>query len=1157
MPKVIYDQVKFTGGELSPLVDARVDLPIYEDAGRQVHNLIVQKSGGATRRPGTQLVASTKMTGQYPGSSQINCACARTFQFSPLTGLVFEFGNGYVRFYQGGTNPTQVNVTSATRWVPGQFYPAGSYMGWRLRLPFDTIFYSTGNVAPSALNPFLDPTNWIQQSILEQPTPYQATYYPQNTPVYNIVAGGTYSIAYVGNTDFTTLGAASNLVGTVFVSTVGLPGTPVTSGTGIVNGVPVTWAPGTFYFSGNFVNVAGVQYRAVANNTSAAVFTTDLAVGYWEALTAPTTPHTTDVFQVVVCQINDVVYLAHPFYPPWKLTSFSTTDWTSANVHFLTPPLLDQNATDTAISASALTGFVNLTVTAPAWVPSNYYNIGNSVEVTTTAGAFVAGSIYVIASIGSTDYTLIGATSNTLGLQFTATGAGAGTGTAYAIYNCVLANVSGGTFVADYLLGYWVDSIVFNQLHAGSTWQLAYLNNSAYMELDGTTATGFTTGTSTGFKAGTGDGASWASISPTPYHSGWMQSLGDWELHTYGVWIADIAIQQSLDGGITWNTVRTVSGRADRNVDITGTAVQLSFYRIVLSSPSGLSLTPTTPGATVPRAVFQNVNSFLYGLVLISGVQNAYQATATVKTQLYATTPTQYWNEGAWSNYRGFPQAVTTFQQRMVYGGTGFQPQRVWGTVTNDLENFALGAQDLATDSYVFDIAATARGPIQWLKAQTDLFVGFSGAEWVVNSGQGTGGSQSITPTQINATEHSTWGSATGIPATVVGDACFYVQRQGRTFRQMLFSVYTNKYMSQDLAAWSDHLFSLGIIQMAYQPQFENNGLLWAVTGAGTLCALTYEMEQGVFAWSRHTTGDVTTVSTTTVTAGSFVAGTTYVIATPGTTNFIALGAVTNTAGAMFTANGPGTGTGTAHVTTVPDAGFESVTVLDGQGINDDEVWAISNRILSNGTIQRFMERLYPINWQFSTGATNASSGRYAYYVDCGVQTVNPITNVISINGLLEGRAVSVTVNGQSVAGLSILGGLVTIPGYVPAYGDVVNVGLPVGYHLQPMRLDKDVRVGNTQGLTKILSDVYIRLNNSLGGYISNGTLLVPINYTTMTQTAFTPNALFTGQVRVQPFSSYSDDPPYILTNVTPSGADALPMSCLAFICKYDLSGTP
>jgi len=47
-----------------------------------------------------------------------------------------------------------------------------------------------------------------------------------------------------------------------------------------------------------------------------------------------------------------------------------------------------------------------------------------------TAGSFVTGQQYTIRSVGTTDYTLIGAVANTVGVLFTATGAGSGTGVA-------------------------------------------------------------------------------------------------------------------------------------------------------------------------------------------------------------------------------------------------------------------------------------------------------------------------------------------------------------------------------------------------------------------------------------------------------------------------------------------------------------------------------------------------------------------------------------------------------------------------------------------------------------------------------------------------------------------------------------------------------
>ena len=57
---------------------------------------------------------------------------------------------------------------------------------------------------------------------------------------------------------------------------------------------------------------------------------------------------------------------------------------------------------------------------------------------TVNAGSFLIGNAYTIKAVGTTDFTLIGASAKTIGVSFIATGAGSGTGTAenaiYATY---------------------------------------------------------------------------------------------------------------------------------------------------------------------------------------------------------------------------------------------------------------------------------------------------------------------------------------------------------------------------------------------------------------------------------------------------------------------------------------------------------------------------------------------------------------------------------------------------------------------------------------------------------------------------------------------------------------------------------------------------
>ena len=61
------------------------------------------------------------------------------------------------------------------------------------------------------------------------------------------------------------------------------------------------------------------------------------------------------------------------------------------------------------------------------------FRITNTTAQLVASGAFIVTATYIIQSIGTTDFTLIGAASNTIGLSFVATGVGTGTGKAYRV----------------------------------------------------------------------------------------------------------------------------------------------------------------------------------------------------------------------------------------------------------------------------------------------------------------------------------------------------------------------------------------------------------------------------------------------------------------------------------------------------------------------------------------------------------------------------------------------------------------------------------------------------------------------------------------------------------------------------------------------------
>ena len=91
---------------------------------------------------------------------------------------------------------------------------------------------------------------------------------------------------------------------------------------------------------------------------------------------------------------------------------------------------VDSNSTvaRTVQSISITSNVVTVTTTA-----AHGYTTGQLVTMavgSVTAGSFVVGATYLITAIGTTDFTLIGASANTVGTSFVATDVGTGTGTA-------------------------------------------------------------------------------------------------------------------------------------------------------------------------------------------------------------------------------------------------------------------------------------------------------------------------------------------------------------------------------------------------------------------------------------------------------------------------------------------------------------------------------------------------------------------------------------------------------------------------------------------------------------------------------------------------------------------------------------------------------
>lgn len=571
-----------------------------------------------------------------------------------------------------------------------------------------------------------------------------------------------------------------------------------------------------FSVSTTFVIEVGHEYmRFYANG--AQVMTGTIPVPY-----EISTPYQeADLFEIQWKQINDVLYIAHPDYEPYKLSRIADDDWDLEEVVFAVPPTLEPNIDDD----------FKITPT-PTTNP-------NEVELESTAP-------------------------------------------------------------------------LFTPQHVGAYWRIGHVRAANAVER--------------AFASGNG--------STTPN----IRILGAYNVRTYGTWNADILVQRSFDGGTTWETVRRAESRSDRNVDIEGTADKEGDYRVTIAN------FVSTSGSPAARVVLESVDATVYGTVRITSFIDEQHVIADVLDDLYDTVATEIWAEGAWSEARGFPRALTIHEQRLSFGGTNYLPNWIWMSVIGDYENFLTGTGDDA--SLFFPLNADELNTIQWMVSQKELLVGTTGYEWAIGS---RSTEKALTPSTIHTRIQSALGSEY-IQATLTNNVILFVQRKSRKLIEMVYSFEAEQFVVNDLTLLSEHVTEGGIVKMTLQR--DPLPVLWCVTGeilndddeviaGGQLIALTYERAQNVIGWHRHPTQGV----------------------------------------------------------------VESVAAIYGENNADDEVWFTVRRNI-DGVERRFVERLNPTRWVNKEDAFYVDAG--LSYVGTPATVISGLDHLedMEVIGLADGAVV-------------------------------------------------------------------------------------------------------------------------------------------------------
>jgi hypothetical protein len=323
---------------------------------------------------------------------------------------------------------------------------------------------------------------------------------------------------------------------------------------------------------------------------------------------------------------------------------------------------------------------------------------------------------------------------------------------------------------------------------------------------------------------------------------------GTWRVISHGTWTGTFRVEKQTqdETGATsaWVNLRQFSGADDFNVDTYGSedmsdgALPFKVRINRTTQASGTLNIDLTTDPYTAKGIFQ-AQTYL----------SSTSVSGTMQRQAGSTAAVSNWSEGAWSDYRGWPQSVVFAQDRLIFAGSYNNPQTIWMTQTGNYYNFYVNSPIVDSDGISINLPSQKLNEINGLTSLIKLLVFSSGAEWTVG---GDGTNSALTPTSINVKMNSNTGSS-GVQPLVIVNRAIYVQSRGTVVRDMGYDLFTDTFNGANLSILANHLFfNYNIVEMAFQQ--DPDSLVWAVRDDGKLLSMTYMREQEVLAWTQHDT---------------------------------------------------------------------------------------------------------------------------------------------------------------------------------------------------------------------------------------------------------------------------------------------------------------
>ncbi len=332
-----------------------------------------------------------------------------------------------------------------------------------------------------------------------------------------------------------------------------------------------------------------------------------------------------------------------------------------------------------------------------------------------------------------------------------------------------------------------------------------------------------------------------------------LSCKGTWKFHCSGTWYGSYEIRKSEGEGKVsdaWSVLGesySPIGGAANNI-ITGDEADECMLGLFMTRSR---VEGTTPKVGFPLDTCGNalvVPPYKQDIILRQEAGGIARANMPWLFTENLTIESEDWSRSAFNEDYGYPGLVALHEGRLVLAATKHQPQTLWFSQTDDLNNFALTDED--TGALLLTMQTETQSAICWLASHSNaLMVGTMDAEWTITGGN----NNAFTATSATCRNYGYRGSAP-VPALRAENKVLYCERGAGRVLEYGYKEEVQGYVSTDTTVFADHIArdGGGIEEgtLLRKPDYVAVFLL----RDGTLALMTYNSMHNVNAWHCYST---------------------------------------------------------------------------------------------------------------------------------------------------------------------------------------------------------------------------------------------------------------------------------------------------------------